>query len=821
MDLIRAFTEVAFSRVAERWLSRNLTPADFSRESFFPLDTDTFLDEARIYHPELSDNSLSLIYRLGRDEWCRFGFEDTCSDDANIFQSLAFITDQILEERDSKPIVHFKDIFRWREVTQLLGEDLMTCAFLAFRDKTRLAARCGHFDWPSVIHNDNPDLNYLFKRYGLCELHSHLNASSNTFEITWVSLMNHIGGLHRHFEYLAERHEPSARQQLGNTIYDFTVRAVRIRWAIHQFLISDDADFDINCLDATPDAFSVDARTSAERESISRDWIPDYIVASQDSPMAVYAGERMFLYRTLLKIFKDNDPGLTFALYSYVLSKSLLRSYFIQLNNNAGFSNFKRYQDVKNALIHKEYGSLIEALPLWEAKHHNFTKIFETRVPPLKNRKNFERQIIRINKLDITNEDSRGLNLREALDKKDWLVIFHFLKRHERNAGAHKRNHKARKDTKTAGIRLSTLRSLKSEIGIDAASSEFAARPEVYAQAFRFLRNFGFKATFHAGEDFYDIADGLRAIDEAINFLGLDSADRIGHALALGIDAGEYYRERHNVTAVPKQWMLDNVVWLYMKSREFGIAADTKTDWFLVDTYKRLTNEIGIRNKDSNIPDIADYWDSMALRGDSPDRYSQSGEIEKTVFSDADSWDFHSMLYTDRLKRIREFNPDARRLYVEYHFNPEVRSRGELVRAFELPPLYHQFITGMQDAMIKDICKRQICIECCPSSNVRIGRLKRFDSHPIARFMPIDTSVTRYPLAVTVNTDDLGVFSTSLPNEYSLLALAMLKKTRADGSHLYSKQEVYDWIERLIKNGHKYSFIPMDELFRTQRTQDN
>ncbi|MDE5757731.1 MAG: hypothetical protein K2H85_03860, partial [Allobaculum sp.] len=357
----------------------------------------------------------------------------------------------------------------------------------------------------------------------------------------------------------------------------------------------------------------------------------------------------------------------------------------------------------------------------------------------------------------------------------------------ERNAGPHKRNYRARKNTKTVGIRLSSLTGLKPEIGIDAASSEFAARPEVYAQAFRFLRNFGFKITFHAGEDFYDLSDGLRAIDEAINFLKLDSADRIGHALALGIDAGEYYRERHNVTAVPKQWMLDNVVWLYMKSREFGIMADTKTDWFLVDTYKRLINEIGYRKTGENMPDIADYWDSMLLRGDNPDNYIPNGTVRTNNFSDADSWEFYSLNDTERLKRIRDFNGEARQLYVEYHCNPGIKSQGELVRAFELPPQYPQFITGMQDAIIRDICKRQICIECCPSSNVRIGRLKRFDSHPIARFMPIDAAATRYPLAVTVNTDDLGVFSTSLPNEYSLLALAMLKKTTADGSHLYSR----------------------------------
>ena len=96
--------------------------------------------------------------------------------------------------------------------------------------------------------------------------------------------------------------------------------------------------------------------------------------------------------------------------------------------------------------------------------------------------------------------------------------------------------------------------------GIDAASSEFDARPEVFAVAFRYLKDHKLKgefnvlknktnivdnklfATYHAGEDFFDIVDGLRTIDEAIKFLNLRQGDRIGHALALGLNANDYFK---------------------------------------------------------------------------------------------------------------------------------------------------------------------------------------------------------------------------------------------------------------------------------------
>lgn len=61
-------------------------------------------------------------------------------------------------------------------------------------------------------------------------------------------------------------------------------------------------------------------------------------------------------------------------------------------------------------------------------------------------------------------------------------------------------------------------------------------------------------------------------------------------------------------------------------------------------------------------------------------------------------------------------------------------------------------------------------------------------------------------LPVTVNTDDLGIFYTSLPREFELLTLALLKKKNEDGSTLYSSQEVYDWIERIVRKAHAYCF---------------
>ena len=98
-------------------------------------------------------------------------------------------------------------------------------------------------------------------------------------------------------------------------------------------------------------------------------------------------------------------------------------------------------------------------------------------------------------------------------------------------------------------------------MGIDACSQEIGCRPEVFAPVYRFLSEHiaeevpvtphtpelkQLKKTFHVGEDFLDIVDGLRAVDEAVRFLNLQCGDRIGHGTVLGINVKKWYEFNAN-----------------------------------------------------------------------------------------------------------------------------------------------------------------------------------------------------------------------------------------------------------------------------------
>lgn len=70
--------------------------------------------------------------------------------------------------------------------------------------------------------------------------------------------------------------------------------------------------------------------------------------------------------------------------------------------------------------------------------------------------------------------------------------------------------------------------------------------------------------------------------------------------------------------------------------------------------------------------------------------------------------------------------------------------------------------------------------------------------------MPYDKKSEKAPcLCVSVNTDDRGVFQTSIENEYSLIAIALKKMKVQD-------DEILQYLEKLQKNSMKQLFEPVE-----------
>ncbi len=93
-----------------------------------------------------------------------------------------------------------------------------------------------------------------------------------------------------------------------------------------------------------------------------------------------------------------------------------------------------------------------------------------------------------------------------------------------------------------------------------------------------------------------------------------------------------------------------------------------------------------------------------------------------------------------------------------------------------------------------------------------IGIFKAYEKHPIKNFYNLGLTNNREELEncpqlqVSINTDDQGVFCTSLENEYALVALALEKQCDKDGNLCYNKTMIYEWLDRIREMGLRHSF---------------
>lgn len=725
-----------------------------------------FVSTLRKEHPQVSDDSIQLIYRKFKDDWCKYPHEAIT--DKNLFYTLIHFTKSVLRnEVDDNPVVRFEQLFKWKEVTETTGESALVCAFLAYNDSIT-PMRNRKFNWPNLLLTDNRQLRYIFKENRLIDLHQHLKASTSTFGISWTCLMNHITHRSKQFELLAKD------KALSKYYYDAVTLAAKIRIAIYQQIVqsgistSTDINEEIDKLflkgierNRKQVHFLID-QLRTETRKYQKCFIYDYAAPDNREITAIFEGERRLLYAAFRHIFEGDKLLISHLLYRYLLIKSKIRAEMVQINANVGFANFALFEQKKEIFIenYKEYADLLFILPMYEVRNHYFQDELETRIAPQDSYWKIRRRYNHIKKLQE----------RWNVSVADYRLIYHFIKKKEntdRSFGLC-RNFHTREEIKkqtTALFKLQQKKSVDKFIGIDAANSEFFCRPEVFSQAFERLSSCHINRTFHVGEDFYDLADGLRAIDEAIHFLNLNRGDRLGHCLALGMQPQSYYAEHDYHLIIPRQILIDDIVWLKMKSMEWNVQIPPRIDKQIIELFN---------SENGNQMSMVDYYEAMQLRKEDPRKY----------------------IHVER---------DAQHIYQSYHFDPRQQKNGEIIEDFKIYPEYVSLIQKMQDKMIEYIEDKQLIIECCPSSNVKIGQLKHYDCHPIFRFCDVRNEGLHH-LTVTINTDDLGIFYTSLPREYELLSLALLKKKDKDGELSYKSQEVYNWIELIVKNAHIYKF---------------
>lgn len=760
----------------------------------------------------------------------------------HVFDVLNDVTEGLLTTENNNPIVRFEQLFRWKETALYVGEDILVTSYLAHLDIDKDKYSRKLYLWNDILRHNNHILNDELDN-GLSDLHAHYNATADVFNLNWINMMNK-STLYRQFDKKVHRSQELElmlpKSANPSNVKQHCIAAIYLRYVLYRVILnpcpsqekeeSIENKYVYNVERILSDtAFAEDivndiqssidmAKESSLHTSKDRAW--DYCLLTTDAildrlsktdPSAkelknnanlLYQGERHLLYKFFLGYYKGDPEYLDIApyVYLYILLKNKIRREFIQINQLKGFENFQTYQSRKGIL---RWGSPIQPyfphVVLYTSVNNIEEDLIELRIAStnlVKKNVNFISPVF-----DVQNTDKKPTT-------KDPKFVVHFLKKSRYDFPMPTSFYdigKLRDGTRDKSYRAQLRKQLgnmfphvenKDVVGIDAASSEIFCRPETFGHIFRFALKSGLEGrTYHVGEDFLDLPDGLRAIDEAILFLQLDEKSRIGHAMALGIDACRYYERRHYTTIITKQYLLDDCVWLYMRSKELNIHINHTYEVKLLEKASQLYHEIGY----SSDWDEQCYWHSMLLRGD--DITQEAGDQAYKA------WAATAILEDERVRPAQR-DPKAQILYKEYFENKEILKNGLQLVKHKWTPEIVDIVNQLQDKLRLLVSRERISIECCPTSNLKIGFIDRYDQHPLlTKFYPIDADAS-YPLIkCSINTDDRGVFYTSIYEEYSLIALALYKqKKEGTNEPKYNEREIMRYIREIRKNAELMAF---------------
>ncbi|WP_281557659.1 hypothetical protein [Thalassomonas sp. RHCl1] len=376
--------------------------------------------------------------------------------------------------------------------------------------------------------------------------------------------------------------------------------------------------------------------------------------------------------------------------------------------------------------------------------------------------------------------------------------------------------------------------------GLDVAGNENQVKIEIFAPSLRYLRASPWKNSYseykpqrrlhlsiHSGEDFHHLISGLRHIDETVSFCDFGEGDRLGHALALGI-AADVWAKKHNTVRITAGEHLDNLVWLYHQAVELSLS---------VPEILPFANRLQVRAAKwcqqiyGENHDLATLYCAWQLRRNCPLSFMESKDsllyleylpgFFEGPLSDAERnklaikiW--QSYFLSKQFFKKAEDNPFEQSLLVRHleSHHPDARTRVTQGQDyFTLDEI--DWITAIQDHLMHQYDDQGITIEACPSSNIYIGHFDCFSQHPLFRWAPPlealldkDSEFNRFglrkgPVRFCVNTDDAGLFPTTIANEHRILKEVAIR-------HFDASSQVADaWIER-IRN------IGLEEFRRNQ-----
>lgn len=766
-----------------------------------------------------------------------------------------------------EPHVDQCKIIEWREIVQTIGEDMFICSELAQKNHN---ATKEDFLWTPIIVSDDRRLRQILNQY-VSENHNHLLGSAPIADLNWCAMHNNTS----FWKFLnpkmfSQSHTPSS------SFNDFKIRMIKAM--IIRYYLFKKLKYENNTLievgeklkkEKLFECIKTNSLSTLEsyvnhnslqpiKEFYKKNGViktyEDYAMSLYDNDN-IWEGERSLLFK-IFKAYKEFDREEKLLVYLYLIYRSYFYNQFIEKRKTPGFLQFARIEAYKEAFldINPKYKDIMINSAIKATKACNIKNLEVRAAPKITKQKNKDYiKKIMINSTKAKSEMKGDYNWINnvylgnpnnlSLLLPNTFVVFHFIKEGVENNIIKKdiiyeRNHNVRKRVKKEAYALYEYLISNDEmsslvLGIDAANREIGCRPEVMAQIFRYLRRIEYRdfddskkyrclkgITYHVGEDFIDIPNGLRAIFEAILFLDIQPGDRLGHAIALGINPREYYELKKMDIYKSKQDILDDYVWMFFALNKLGNSKHETFKNSIKYKIQQLIREIYDYDGNNNYT-LSDYYDAIKLRGDNPELYlnyftsNSKDDLNEFYNNNYNYGGFSSYALNGHDKaKIARKNMKAIDLYYKYHYNLKARMEGDRIEHIKVDEDYIQAVEALQEYVKKEyILENRLVIEVNLTSNYVIGSYRGYKYSTLSSFNKyILDSSKKDNLQVCINTDDSGVFASNLYTEYSILLQVLTHPENSlDDTQKYDTEAVYDYINYLRKTSNVYSFINSNE----------
>jgi hypothetical protein len=293
------------------------------------------------------------------------------------------------------------------------------------------------------------------------------------------------------------------------------------------------------------------------------------------------------------------------------------------------------------------------------------------------------------------------------------------------------------------------------------------------------------RCTIHVGEHFLHLQSGLRSIGTVLDYMPLRSGDRLGHAMALGLDVSRWSR-RHGTVAMFAEDRLFDLVWEWdCYSRGVSCHSNSRI-MFLEKEIGRLSrnifdDEFCLAKKSGPIGQFVTVPNAGSL-----------SELVQTLH-DPDS--LRAYGFPDSQSRIND-------LVSVFLTSKSVFLRGrdviEVDTSNDIEPC-----EGIQLWLRKRVAEKGLAVEINPSSNLMIGQLGDLLNHPMWRIKNPASIKAEPTIPIIIGSDDPVTFSTRLPDEYAMLFDAMVDAG-------LSSDDAFAWLDTARQYGNDYRFTTSD-----------